>query len=136
MSEGFKGVPGVPDGWELVAIRKALNSEFIVNAIGNAEMWNHTLPSEYLYPIIRKIEQPAKYRAFANAEEFKPHRDRWIKLTIAESDGVYLTYQVASYDDWGVIFGGSKETYQAVFNRYVFDGLDGTTEPFGVKIDE
>ena len=81
-----------------------------------------------------KIEKPKQYRAFANKAEYAPHRDRWIKSTIAESDGVYLTYQVASYDDWGVIFGGSKTTYQAVFNRYVFDNLDGTTEPFGVEV--
>ena len=134
-SEGFKGVPGVPDGWELVAIRKIKQGDYSINRVGDPFEWT-TCESDTVWPIIRKIEKPAKYRAFANAEEFKPHRDRWIKLTIAESDGVYLTYQVASYDDWGVIFGGSKETYQAVFNRYVFDGLDGTTEPFGVKIDE
>jgi hypothetical protein len=57
-------------------------------------------------------------------------------LAIAGSDGVYSTYQTARYDDWGVIFGGYKETYQSVFNRYVFDNLDGTTEPFGVQVKE
>jgi hypothetical protein len=81
-----------------------------------------------------KIEKPKQYRAFANKAEYAPHRDRWIKFLLAESDGVYYTFQVASYDDWGVVFGGSKETYQTVFNRYVFDNLDGTTEPFGVEV--
>jgi hypothetical protein len=81
-----------------------------------------------------KIGKPKQYRAFANKAEYAPHRDRWIKSTTAERDGVYFTFRVANYDDWGVVFGGSKETYQAVFNRYVFDNLDGTTEPFGVEV--
>jgi hypothetical protein len=129
-------IPGVPEGWELVRVGPVNPGEFFVGYDGQAEQYLQGTASTGWVTIIRKIEKPAKYRPFANAEEYKPHRDRWIKLTIAESDGVYSTYQVAKYDDWGVIFGGSKETYQAVFNRYVFDNLDGTTEPFGVRIDE
>ena len=128
-------IPGVPEGWEVEHVsRFGEIGEYCVGPLGEP----HLLQGRTIYRvcIIRKIEKPAKYRPFADAEEFKPHRDRWVKLEIAESDGVYFTYQVASYDDFGVIFGGSKETYQAVFNRYVFDNLDGTTEPFGVRIDE
>jgi len=127
-------IPGVPEGWELISIDRINDAEWTVDDFGNPTQWRGE-PSTCVYPIIRKIEKPAAYRPFANAEEFKPHRDRWIKLAIAESDGVYFTFRVAKYDDWGVVFGGSKETYQAVSNRYVFDNLDGTTEPFGVKID-
>lgn len=134
MSETFRGVPGVPEGWELVALRVPNKGEYFLDGHGRVICAKTDLSS--VWPILRKIEQPAKYRPFANAEEFRVHRNRWIKLTVAGSDGVYLAYQVASYDDWGVIFGGSKETYQAVFNRYVFDDIDGTTEPFGVKIDD
>ena len=130
-------IPGVPEGWELVhANRVAKPGEYFIDRAGNVLHWGAANESSAVYPILRKIEKPAKYRPFKDAEEFKPHRDRWIKLTIAESDGVCFAYQVANYDDWGVIFGGSKETYQAVFNRYVFDNLDGTAEPFGVRIDE
>jgi hypothetical protein len=130
-------IPGVPEGWELVhANRAVMPGECFIDRAGNVLHWGAEAESAAVYPIIRKIEKPAKYRPFKDAEEFKPHRDRFIKLTIAESDGVCFTYRVASYDDWGVVFGGSKETYQAVFNRYVFDNLDGTTEPFGVRIDE
>jgi hypothetical protein len=124
-------IPGVPEGWELVELRRARKGEYYVDGEGRPQRTHADLHA--VWPIIRKIEKPARYRPFKDAEEFKPHRDRWIKLTVAESDGVYYTFRVVSYDDWGVVFGGSKETYQAVFSRYVFDD-DGT--PFGVKIDE
>jgi hypothetical protein len=128
-------IPGVPEGWELVRIGKPEIGEWFIDGLGGL---HQAIDDGHFRgcAIIRKIEKPATYRPFKSAEEFKPHRDRWIKLAIAESDGVYSAYQVGAYDDWGVIFGGSKETYQAVFNCYVFDDLDGTTEPFGVKIDE
>ena len=129
-------IPGVPEGWELVRIGVVHHGEWRLMDDGSVRQWAHSESSTGWAVVIRKIEKPAAYRPFANAEEFKPHRDRWIKLTIAGSDGVYYTFRVASYDEWGVVFGGSKETYQAVFNRYVFDNLNGTTEPFGVKIDE
>ena len=129
-------IPGVPEGWEVVRIDNPTHGEWFIDGVGLPKQYPYENPCGGKFPIILKIEKPARYRPFKDAEEFKPHRDRWIKLTIAESDGVYFTYQVAKYDDWGVVFGGSKETYQAVFNRYVFDNLDGTTEPFGVKIDE
>jgi len=136
MSEGFRNVPGVPDGWEFMGIRKALNGEFIVNAIGNDEMWNHTLPSEYLYPIIRKIEKPAKYRAFANAEEFKAHRDRWLTRT-DKSDPTHLSgaCRVIAYCDNHLWWAdGRVSTYKDEFDHGRCFDDDGT--PFGVKIDE
>jgi hypothetical protein len=135
-SEGFKGVPGVPDGWELVGIRRALNGEFIVNAIGNDEMWNHTLPSEYLYPIIRKIEQPAKYRPFANAEEFKPHRDRWISRNWTDrTPAARGAYKPTAYNDRGIWTSVENfETYEQMFDEGRCFDDDGT--PFGVRIDE
>jgi hypothetical protein len=123
--EGFRGVPGVPEGWELVAIRRALNGEFILNALCDAEKWSHELSSEYVYPIIRKIEQPAKYRAFANAEEFKPHRDRWWSWKDDRSN----TFPPAAFGK----SGHHSHSWEASFDRKVFDD-DGT--PFGVRIDE
>ena len=129
-------IPGVPEGWELVRIDRPAKGDWFIDVAGRPREYPYEVNGGGVFPIIRKIEKPAAYRPFANAAEFKPHRDRWIKLAIAESDGVYFTYLIAKYDDWGAIFGGFKETYQAVFNRYVFDNLDGTTEPFGVKIDE
>ena len=125
-------IPGVPEGWEVEHVSRIGDAgEHCVGPYGEPHLLQGRTACRVC--IIRKIEKPAKYRPFANAEEFRPHRDRWVKLTVAESDGVYYTFRVVSYDDWGVVFGGSKETYQAVLSRYVFDD-DGT--PFGVRIDE
>jgi hypothetical protein len=81
--------------------------------------------SMYAYPIIRKIEKPAKYRPFANAAEFKPHRDRWWYRD--DKDGRrYFPPQ-----------GYSDHAYGGVTWRYRLDACffdDGT--PFGVRIDE
>ena len=132
----MSNIEGVPEGWELVRVGVVHHGEWRLMDDGSIRQWLTIGPSTGWAVVLRKIEKPKQYRAFANKAEYAPHRDRWIKLTIAESDGVYYTFRVAKYDDWGVVFGGSKETYQAVFNRYVFDNLDGTTDPFGVKIDE
>jgi hypothetical protein len=131
-SEGFKGVPGVPDGWELVGIRRALNGEFIVNAIGNDEMWNHTLPSEYLYPIIRKIDQPDRYRAFANAMEAEPFWDEELKLAMPCGQSANTRFRICVMTDKGIRIGIDFYSYAIAFHRFVC--ADGT--PFGVKIDE
>jgi hypothetical protein len=128
-SEGFRGVPGVPDGWELVEVRKVRYMENYIWTSGYSSLWQDSEESDFVVPIIRKIEQPAKYRAFANAEEFKPHRDRWV-LCVDEP------MRIVSYGDRGVWFGASGDdlfTWYHAFEEYLFDD-DGT--PFGVKIDE
>jgi hypothetical protein len=122
-SEGFRGVPGVPDGWELVEVRKVRYMENYIWTSGYSSLWQDSEESDFVVPIIRKIEQPAKYRAFANAEEFKPHRDRWWQVK-----GNATVYPPGHYKDAG--YDGS--TWQQAFDDFVFD--DGT--PFGVKIDE
>jgi hypothetical protein len=128
MSEGFRNVPGVPDGWELIEVRKIRLGDYSISMDGKPFEWKIS-DSDTVWPIIRKIEQPAKYRAFANAEEFKPHRDRWV-LCVDEP------MRIVSYGDRGVWFGASGDdlfTWDQAFEEYLFDD-DGT--PFGVKIDE
>jgi hypothetical protein len=124
-NEGFRGVPGVPDGWELVEVRKVRYMENYIWTSGYSSLWQDSEESDFVVPIIRKIEQPAKYRAFANAEEFKPHRDRWWRFNDTP-EGLIFPY--APYNDRGP----SGCTWQQAFNGRVCD--DGT--PFGVKIDE
>jgi hypothetical protein len=127
-NEGFRSVPGVPDGWELIEVRKMGLGDFSIDRDGKPFEWVIG-ESDTVWPIIRKIEQPAKYRAFANAEEFKPHRDRWV-LCVDEP------MRIVSYGDRGVWFGASGDdlfTWDQAFEEYLFDD-DGT--PFGVKIDE
>jgi hypothetical protein len=122
-NEGFQGVPGVPDGWELVAIRQLLPYEWTTGDDANPLQWQGEKTCSS-YPIIRKIEQPAKYRPFANEEEFKPHRDRWWSWRDDRSN----TFPPAAFGK----SGHHSHSWEASFARKVFD--DGT--PFGVRIDE
>jgi len=117
-------IPGVPDGWDLVhANRVAEAGEFILTEEGNPYMTN--TGSTRPFPIIRKIEKPAAYRPFANAEEFKPHRDRWWYRD--DKDG-RQHFPPVGYSDQ--VHGGAS--WRRRFDTCFFD--DGT--PFGVKIDE
>lgn len=122
MSEAFRGVPGVPDGWELVALRGPCKGEWFIGVDGKPCQTDRN--SGQVWPIIRKIEQPARYRPFANAEEFKPHRDRWWTWKDDRSN----TFPPAAYGR----LGHHSQSWEDSFDRKVFD--DGT--PFGVRIDE
>jgi len=53
-NEGFRGIPGVPDGWELVAIRNPKEGDWIVGADGEPFRVDHE--RSQVWPIIRKIE--------------------------------------------------------------------------------
>jgi hypothetical protein len=108
-------------------------SEHFIGRAGNVVHWGAEEESAAVYPIIRKIEKPATYRPFANAEEFKPHRDRWIcRLHNGQPDAKGC-YKVSAYDDRGTFANDSKTSYQDMLEEgRVFD--DGN--PFGVRIDE
>jgi len=123
MSEqGFRGIPGVPEGWELVRIGIAMDGEWVI-AINTGEPYR-TFNAGFRYQsIIRKIETPKRYRPFANAEEFKPHRDRWWR-----DKGKSYVYAPATYgDDYHC--GAS---WESSFVNKLFD--DGS--PFGVEVTE
>ena len=121
-------IPGVPESWELVRIDNPTQGEWFIDGVG--------LPKEYLYktpcggkfPIIRKIEKPAAYRPFATAEEFKPHRDRWIRR---KDNGHEM--RTTSFCDSVHFTGNDGEAWETMLADYIFDD-DGT--PFGVRIDE
>ncbi len=133
-SEGFRNVPGVPDGWELVhACRQAESAEHYLNNGGYLSC--ATCRTSACYPIIREIEKPAKYRPFANAEEFKPHRDRWLTRK-DKSDPTHLSgaCRVIAYCDNHLWWAdGRVSTYKDEFDHGRCFDDDGT--PFGVKID-
>ena len=122
-------IPGVPEGWELVELRRARKGEYYVDGEGRPQRTHADLHA--VWPIIRKIEKPAKYRPFANGEEFRAHPASggyvllgagvWGRV-IAFSD-VYVSTSDAHPDEY---------TWQDAFSDLLFD--DGT--PFGVNIDE
>jgi hypothetical protein len=130
-------IPGVPEGWELVHANRAVNpGEHFIDRAGNVLHWGADDESSAVYPIIRKIEKPAKYRPFANAEEFKPHRDRWLTRK-DKGDPTHLdgACRVVAYsDDYLWWADGRNSTYKDEFDHGRRFDDDGT--PFGVRIDE
>jgi hypothetical protein len=120
-------IPGVPLGWELISIDRINDAEWTVDDFGNPTQWRGE-PSTCVYPIIRKIEKPAKYRPFANCVEVEPFFDR--KLRWKNGTAGLLSISIA--DNGGIFIGTANYTFQRAFDVLVLD--DGT--PFGVRIDE
>jgi hypothetical protein len=132
--QGFRGVPGVPDGWELVAIRRPIKGDWYLDGYGKICQWTSDVSSAIKYDIIRKIEKPAKYRPVANAEEFLPHADRKISRVGNDGKKVPGFTTATSCSDSGVWLGDIYSDWKEMLDRgHVF--LDDGT-PFGVRIDE
>jgi hypothetical protein len=118
-------IPGVPEGWEAVSFDYVSDGEYWLDKDGNPMQHTSSVRTQCKRLIIRKIEKPAAYRPFANAEEFKPHRDRWWYRD--DKDG-RRHFPPVGYSDQA--HGGA--TWKHRFETSFFD--DGT--PFGVRIDE
>lgn len=123
----MSNIEGIPEGWELVRVGKVLAGEFFINSDGRA----HEALSVVDFhgcAVIRKIPKPKQYRAFANAAEFKPHRDRWVRRIA--NGGAFL---VSDYSEEGFCYDElSPVSWEELFNMgYVFDD-DGS--PFGVEV--
>ena len=122
-------IEGVPAGYELVRIGIPKDGDlFMHGRVGHIDEYDESVFYNTVYPIVRKIERPKTYRPFANAAEFKPHRDRWVRFY----EGC-LTKKIGAYSEPEVeIIGDGNWGYDAAFASYVFD--DGT--PFGVDVSE
>lgn len=127
MSEqGFRGVPGLQDGFELVEFRRAFAGDFVFDSDGFVHRVSRD--TDRVLPIVRKIEKPKQYRQFENAEEFKPFRDRWTRFSQS-----CVLYRITEYSDTGIAIGSEALwDYDAAFESLVFD--DGS--PFGVEVTE
>jgi hypothetical protein len=119
-------IPGVPEGWEVEHVSRIGEAgEHCVGPYGEPHLLEGRTACRVC--IIRKIETPAKYRPFESAEEFKPHRDRWIRR---KDNGHEM--RTTSFCDSVHFTGNDGETWETMLADYIFD--DGT--PFGVRIDE
>jgi hypothetical protein len=77
----------------------------------------------------RKIE--LQYRPFANAAEFAPHRDKWLRSD-TQSHGEVIG-RVMNYSEKGIVDDvGNFRTFETLFRVCTFD--DGTK--CGVKLDD
>jgi hypothetical protein len=120
--DGFRGIPGVPEGWELVGIGCEAGDWSIGFLDGKRCAVRLAIKSPNS-PKIRKIEKPKRYRQFASAEEFKPHRERWWKWK-----GQSLISPPARYNDEE----HNSTSWRQSFDEKVFD--DGA--PFGVEVTD
>lgn len=75
----------------------------------------------------RVVEQPpAKYRPFASAAEFKPHRDRWLRCKEGHTYRAILVSELGVRIAWMT----SLIQFDEMFNTFVFDD---NNEPCGVR---
>ena len=126
----MSSIEGIPGGWELVRVGCPTNGEFYLGMNGQPIICNLVFHG-CAYIIVRKIERPKQYRAFANAAEFKPHRDRWITKLYSNGKASDNCFRVDSYDDFGVWIGNERLSFDDMLNtNQPFD--DGS--PFGVEV--
>jgi len=126
-------IEGIPDGWELVRIGPVCYGEWRLMESGSVKQWDVMEPSLGWAVVLRKIEKPKRYRPFANAAEFEPHRDRWIEYT-SPNHGDCSFYRATAFHNERVWLGpdNSGKTYREAFHCLRFD--DGT--PFGIEVTE
>ncbi len=127
-------IKGVPEGWELVRLGSAKQGEWYMLEDGSVRC----AKSDHFHriePIIKKTEKPKRYRPFASAEEFKPHRDRWqTRKDRTDDDHQPGACRPVAYNDVGMWFPGTYTTYVDAFKSgRVFDD-DGS--PFGIEVTE
>jgi hypothetical protein len=120
-------VEGIPDGYELVRIGRPVDGELVLGWQKTVFVWDGHKSDVANHIILRKIERPKQYRPFANAEEFKPHRNRWWKWNPVKFPPNRNCPPLV-YDD----NGHGAETWEQNFRDKVFD--DGS--PFGVEVSE
>ena len=128
-------IEGIPDGWEFVRVGRVKRGEFYVDWEGSAIDWNQTNESSYAnYVIIRKIEKPKQFRAFANEREAEPFWDAKLRYKVSgnskEPGKAMFRVNCIGEVDVGIAF--SVYSYQTAFE--LFECIDGT--PFGVEVTE
>lgn len=121
-------IEGVPEGWQLVAIRKMRDGERFLDSAGRVRKFCAAVDPERVAPVVDEIDpSKPKYRPFANAAEFEPHRDRWVRLKVNGA-----VSRIQTYFDYKAFIGDVYFPWQEGFECLEFD--DGT--PFGVEVNE
>jgi hypothetical protein len=135
--QGFKNIPGVPEGWELLAIRRGRYGEWHINADGKPELVRDDTAN--LLCIIRKIEVPKKYRPFKGGAEYMASLRRGVAAdwSFTEAHGFYAVVSANASFVW-VAFGDKIERFdwKHAFEKLVCRHANGSTSPFGVEVTE
>ena len=119
-------VEGIPDGWELVKIGVPKTGDWMISPEGKPDRAIKDFTT--LWPIIRKIKKPKRYRPFANAAEAEPFWDAKLQFKGLGVD----RFRVTAIRATGVIVGASWYSYKEAFEQV--ECIDGT--PFGVEVIE
>ena len=122
----MSNIEGIPEGWELVRVGKPKIGEFFIDGLSHP---HQAINDDHFHgcAIIRKIEKTKQYRAFENAAEFEPHRDRWFKQKSGRVDHRVKTH---SYNDRKHYTGEDGDTWQTMFNDFEFE----VGSCFGVEV--
>lgn len=132
----FDRVPDPPEGWRFVQKGESFD--------GRAKFWHsHSesfVESQMTYYIdtnayIVPVDPPKpKYRPFANAAEFAPHRDKWVAR---EHTDERYEYRIACIRQSGVALGVGDEavlhSWCELFSFFTFAD-DGS--PCGIEVSE
>jgi hypothetical protein len=130
LPQGFRGIPGVPDGWELLAIRRAEIGEYVIDGYGKPSRIM-SMTSE-IFAIVRKIEAPKKYRHFAGAAEAEPFFDERLRKKDVNDVTVHSRFRIGSIYTDGMVIGAVCYSYEEAFETFVKS--DGT--PFGIAVKD
>ena len=135
-------IPGLEylekEGWEIVRYDFANPGEPYVGHDGTVWKWDGLGPSAAKHIIIRKIEKPKTYRAFANAAEYVANRREGFAVDWNLKDsrpGFYAVVAANSSFLW-VAFGDVNQRFDwdQAFEKLMFRHVDNTTSPFGVEV--
>ena len=125
-------IPGVPEGWELVRIGRINAGEWTLDDFGDPFVWKGE-SSTSVFPIIREIEKPARYRPFANAREADQFWNASLRLAGVTGDAKDSRFRITTIGRDGITTNLEFYSYEKAFSKFCIDD-DGT--PFGVRIDE
>jgi hypothetical protein len=137
-NEGFRGIPGVPEGWELVRIGKPEIGEWFLDGLGHLSQAKHDGHWQGCV-IIRKIEVPKKYRPFKGGAEYMASGRQGVAVdwNFTEAHGFYAVVSANDSFVW-VAFGTAVEQFDwsRALEKLHFHHADGSASPFGVEVTE
>ncbi len=126
-------IPGVPEGWELVRVGVVHHGEWRLMDDRSIRQWLTIEPSVGWAVVLRKIEKPARYRPFANAEEAHPFWDTPLRLAGATEEMKNSWSRITTIEKDGITTSAKFYTWEQAYYRFY---IDDNHTPFGVKIDE
>jgi hypothetical protein len=124
-------IKGVPTDWEFDRFDIPKIGEFYWNP-RTGKVTENRLNATRVHPILK--QKPKKARPFANAAEFQPFRERWLRFKVESSADP--RYRVMKYSNQGITICDGKytanATYTDAFDLYCFED----SSPFGIEAVE